>query len=199
MRFQLRPPFQCLSISNSGKPVLRSSWTISVHHTWCGQPSRRLSRPVVWSIWLSINTIALMPVSRNARPGCIGAKPCNCARMSGEALHSTQLIPSSDSAMDDWVRAWARRLPSRKPAQLTQLQFHWGNPPPAAEPRIWMYMTAPGTRSEIKNSHNHKKSPGEPRLHSALKSTACEVHGDFKTDTQISVSRFSPRHKNLLG
>ncbi len=47
--------------------------------------------------------------------------------MSGEALHSTQFTPSSDRAMDDWVRAWARRLPLRKPAQLAQLQFHWGN------------------------------------------------------------------------
>jgi hypothetical protein len=44
--------------------------------------------------------------------------------MSGEALHKIQFTPSSDSAMDDWVRACARKLPSRKPAQLTQLQFH---------------------------------------------------------------------------
>jgi hypothetical protein len=45
--------------------------------------------------------------------------------------------------MDDWVRALAFRLPSRKPAQLAQLQFHWGKPPPAADPRIWTNMEAP--------------------------------------------------------
>ncbi|MNS55640.1 hypothetical protein D3C72_2006970 [compost metagenome] len=63
--------------------------------------------------------------------------------MSGEVLHSTQFTPSSEIAMDDCVRALARRLPSRKPAQFTQLQFHWGKPPPAAEPRIWTNMDAP--------------------------------------------------------
>ncbi|MNF03846.1 hypothetical protein D3C80_2032430 [compost metagenome] len=63
--------------------------------------------------------------------------------MSGEALHSTQFTPSSEMAMDDWVRAVARKLPSRKPAQFTQLQFHCGKPPPAADPRIWTNMTAP--------------------------------------------------------
>jgi hypothetical protein len=73
--------------------------------------------------------------------------------MSGEALHNTQLTPSSEIAMDDWVRAWARRLPLRKPAQLAQLQFHWGKPPPAAEPRIWTNMAAP-------SANRNKKRPG---------------------------------------
>ena len=60
--------------------------------------------------------------------------------MSGEVLHSTQFTPSSEIVMDDWVRALAFRLPSRKPAQLAQLQFHWRKPPPAAEPRIWIFI-----------------------------------------------------------
>lgn len=113
MRFHTRPPFQWLSMLNSGKPVVRSWWTMSVHHTWCGQPSRRLSRPVVWSIWLSSRTMASIPVSRRARAGCIGANAWSWARMSGEALHRIQCSPSSDRAMDDWVRAVARRVPSR--------------------------------------------------------------------------------------
>ncbi|MNG24857.1 hypothetical protein D3C84_1096300 [compost metagenome] len=33
MRFQFSPPFQWVSMVNSGKPVLRSSWTMSVHQT----------------------------------------------------------------------------------------------------------------------------------------------------------------------
>src|SRR3546814_17814239 len=75
--------------------------------------------------------------------------------MSGEALHSTQFTPSSEIAMDDWVRAWARRLPLRKPAQLAQLQFHWGKPPPAADTRIWNTMVAP-------SAHHNKKTTGGP-------------------------------------
>ncbi|MNG11193.1 hypothetical protein D3C84_947130 [compost metagenome] len=60
--------------------------------------------------------------------------------MSGEALHNTQSLPLALMAMDDWVRGWARSLPLRTPRQLRQLQFHWGKPPPAAEPRIWICM-----------------------------------------------------------
>jgi hypothetical protein len=54
----------------------------------------------------------------------MGAKLWSWARMSGEVLHSTQFTPLSEIAMDDWVRALARRLPLRKPAQFSQLQFH---------------------------------------------------------------------------
>ncbi|MCY1305526.1 hypothetical protein D9M70_553340 [compost metagenome] len=138
--FQASPPFQCWSMPNSGKPLLRSCRTMSVHQTWCGQPSRRLSRPVTWSIWLSSRMIAAMPVSRGRRAGCSGGKASSWARMSGEALHSTQSMPLALMAMDDCVRGWARTLPLRTPRQLRQLQFHWGKPPPAAEPRIWMCM-----------------------------------------------------------
>lgn len=42
--------------------------------------------------------------------------------------------------MEDWVRARALRLPWRKPWQLGQLQFHWGKPPPAAEPSIRIFI-----------------------------------------------------------
>jgi hypothetical protein len=40
----------------------------------------------------------------------------------------------SPTAIDDWVRARVRIVPWRRPAQLRQLQFHCGKPPPAAEP-----------------------------------------------------------------
>ena len=187
MGCQLSPPFQCSSMLNSGKPVVRSWWTISVHQTSWGQPSRRLSRPVVWSIWLSSRTMARMPVSRRARAGCSGAKPASWARMSGEALHRIQFTPSSDRAMEDWVRAWALRVPLRKPSQLTQLQFHWGKPPPAAEPRIWICMG--------------KAKPGKstPRRTGAWgASTVGEVHGDFEADAQVSVSRLGPHGRSPL-
>jgi len=41
---------------------------------------------------------------------------------------------SALTAMEDCVRGVARRLPLRTPSQLRQLQFHCGNPPPAAAP-----------------------------------------------------------------
>jgi hypothetical protein len=55
--------------------------------------------------------------------------------MSGEALNKTQFWESPLTVMDDWVRAVKRGLPWRQASQLGQLQFHWGNPPPAAEPK----------------------------------------------------------------
>ena len=55
--------------------------------------------------------------------------------MSGEALNKTQFLASPLTVIDDWVRAVNRGLPWRQASQLGQLQFHWGNPPPAAEPK----------------------------------------------------------------
>jgi hypothetical protein len=69
--------------------------------------------------------------------------------MSGDAFTNTQdckLLPLT--AIEDCVRARVRRVPARKPAQFGQLQFHWGKPPPAADPstRIftlrWMRLPA---------------------------------------------------------
>jgi hypothetical protein len=39
--------------------------------------------------------------------------------------------------MDDWVRGRALTVPLRTPAHKRQLQFHWGKPPPAEDPRTW--------------------------------------------------------------
>jgi len=49
-------------------------------------------------------------------------------------LQSSQLSPSPLSAIEDCVRGRAFNVPRRTPSQLRQLQFHCGNPPPAAEP-----------------------------------------------------------------
>src|SRR5690554_3580743 len=84
--------------------------------------------------------MAEIPVSRSARAGCMAGKSASCARMSGDALNRIQCSPSSLRAMDDWVRARALRVPLRKPEQFRQLQFHWGKPPPAPEPRIRICM-----------------------------------------------------------
>ena len=61
--------------------------------------------------------------------------------MSGEALNSTpSALASPCTKIDDWVRAFARTRPLRTPAQLRQLQFHCGKPPPADAPRMVIRM-----------------------------------------------------------
>jgi hypothetical protein len=85
---------------------------------------------VLWSISLSMSTMARSAVSRRARPGCMAGKAANWARMSGEALNSTQSTPFALTVMEDWVRGWARSLPWRMRRQLLQLQFLCGMPPP---------------------------------------------------------------------
>src|SRR5262249_54336614 len=76
-----------------------------------------------------------------------------------------------ETAMDDWVRARALIDPARKPLQFGQLQFHWGKPPPAADPstRIfterWALPACAGRR---------------PR-YSAIR----HIHGDFHAKPQF--------------
>jgi hypothetical protein len=56
--------------------------------------------------------------------------------MSGDALISSQFSPSCVSAMLDCVRGVTRASPERASSQTKQRQFHWGTPPPAADPRM---------------------------------------------------------------
>ncbi|MBA2594623.1 MAG: hypothetical protein H0U97_21250 [Gammaproteobacteria bacterium] len=56
-------------------------------------------------------------------------------------MNNTHSSPSP-TAIDDWVRACARIVPWRRPAQLRQLQFHCGKPPPAAEPSTYTRIAA---------------------------------------------------------
>src|ERR1700730_6638788 len=58
-----------------------------------------------------------------------------CCRRSGEAFKRNQSDESGDTATCAWERARAFIVPKRKALQFGQLQFHWGKPPPAAEPR----------------------------------------------------------------
>jgi hypothetical protein len=46
--------------------------------------------------------------------------------------------------MEDCVRGWQESEPSRAPRQFGQLQFHWGKPPPAADPSTRTHMQVPG-------------------------------------------------------
>ena len=78
--------------------------------------------------------------------------------MSGEALNRTQVLSSPLTVMDDWVRAVKRLLPLRQASQLGQLQFHCGNPPPAAEPKTCTFtlkIPAVGPNRSISRFYMH--------------------------------------------
>src|ERR1700686_1861170 len=83
-------------------------------------------------------------VSRIARAGWASGNERSWARMSGDASTRIQLAPSALTAMEDCVLGRALMLPRRKPSQLLQLQFHCGNPPPAADPRTRTLTMAEG-------------------------------------------------------
>ena len=59
----------------------------------------------------------------------------SCCLRSGDALRSNQVASTGEIATCAWVRAWPFKTPLRKRSQFEHLQFHWGKPPPAAEPR----------------------------------------------------------------
>ena len=106
--------------------------------------SRSISNPVAWSTWPSISTTAAIAVSRTPRAGCSAGLARICSRMSGEALNRMPSAPSSGrTKIDDCVRGLARTPPERTPAQLRQLQFHCGKPPPAAVPSVVMRIIGP--------------------------------------------------------
>lgn len=107
--------------------------------------------------------------------------------MSGEALTRTQEASSlPETAIEDWVRARARKVPARYPAQFAQLQFHWGNPPPAADPstRIFTKKRAPPAYADER-----------PFALSAIR----HVHGDFHAIPHFYRLRGFPTHNESPG
>src|SRR2546428_12390971 len=104
-----------------------------------------------------------MAVSRGARAGCSTAFALSCARMSGEALTSAHWRSSPPlTAIEDWVLGRARRVPLRTPEQLRQLQFHWGKPPPAADPSTLILTTHRGSTGsgECRKARSPDPPPG---------------------------------------
>src|SRR6202008_3916462 len=67
-------------------------------------------------------------------------------------------------AMEDCVRGRARNVPVRTPAQLRQLQFHWGKPRPAAEPttRIFTDSSGWGTSSRAEQAAGARRPGSRP-------------------------------------
>jgi hypothetical protein len=66
--------------------------------------------------------------------GCKNLQPPICSRTSGEQLNRIQSTSSALIAIDDWVRRLTRASPFQNNSQMRHLQFHCGDPPPAADP-----------------------------------------------------------------
>ena len=54
--------------------------------------------------------------------------------MSGDALNKIQSSPFPLTVIEDCVLGVLFIVPERRRLQLSQLQFHYGNPPPAPVP-----------------------------------------------------------------
>ena len=79
-------------------------------------------------------------------------------------------------------------VPRRTPSQLGQLQFHWGKPPPAADPRTRILTKVfQGRRKQGKTSN--RTSP-------VTDLAGCAIHRGFETKTNLGVLRLCP-HKHL--
>src|SRR6185369_14902953 len=97
-------------------------------------------RPVIWSTSALVTTTALIGELRFGPDftGWSSGVSLICLRMSGEALSNTQLAPSAETASEDCSLALYPATPARTLAECKPLQFHCGNPPPAADPRTLM-------------------------------------------------------------
>src|ERR1700731_1185542 len=178
-----------------GLPRVRSAYAWSVHQMDSGRTdSRSMKRPVLWSICASTSTMPPMAVSRRARAGCSMGFALSWARMSGEALTRVHACRSRPlTAIEDWVLGSARNVPLRTPEQLRQLQFHCGNPPPAAEPSTRIFTVALGRAGSQAPRRTGLRSPAA-RLPALESSAIRDVHRDFHAEAEISRSWCFPAH-----
>src|SRR5579863_1725385 len=82
-----------------------------------------------------VRTTPWIGVFRVPSTGANSASRRSCCRRSGEALTSSQEEEWSETANCACVRACDFSSPRRRRLQFEHAQFHWGKPPPAAEPR----------------------------------------------------------------
>src|SRR5450631_3867247 len=98
-----------------------------------------LSKPAMQSTSAPVSTTPAMGEERNPARGCRNAECPICSRRSGEALSRNHLAPSLLMARLAWDRGSAAGSPARALLQASALEFHWGNPPPAAAPSATEY------------------------------------------------------------
>jgi hypothetical protein len=92
-------------------------------------------------------------------------------------------------AMDDCVLAVYPGVSARTAWQFRQLQFHWGKPPPAAEPKTLIFMVT------LFRGEKNPDNPKGVRGWQAVESTVGDVHGDFETETHVNKRWCSPLHE----
>src|SRR6202140_4984595 len=76
-----------------------------------------------------------------------------CVLRSGEALRRNQTLELVVKASWVWLRARPRNFPALTLWQLAQAQFHWGKPPPAAEPRTFTRIRSGSEQTAERSSH----------------------------------------------
>src|SRR5262249_22540107 len=77
-----------------------------------------------------------------------------------------------------------RSVPARSPEQLRQLQFHWGKPPPAADPRTRI-LTAPQARWAQGQTAVAPRGWG---------SASGDIQGDLHAKTEVDRLWYFPAH-----
>src|SRR5690348_5904110 len=92
--------------------------------------------------------------------------------------------------MEDCVLLRALRVPPRTPAQLRQLQFHCGKPPPAADPRTRIFIQGAARGQRTRRSAT--------RAPSVSRSAMGDVHRDFHAEAKVDRLRNFPLHDGLL-
>jgi hypothetical protein len=75
----------------------------------------------------------------------------SCERRSGDAFTKNQRYPSALIPTLHWVLS--PRSPVRVASHWRHAQFHWGTPPPAADPNIWIIITCLGKQIRVFRDH----------------------------------------------
>src|SRR5262245_26060299 len=99
-----------------------------------GCASRSVNSPATWSTSPLVKTTLQIGLSRFPLRGSNADVLLICWRRSGDALNNIHCRSSADTAMEDWVLAGAAGSPPLALFDAGSLLFHWGKPPPAADP-----------------------------------------------------------------
>ena len=145
-----------------------------------GWLSRSESSPATWSTSPLVRTAAAIGLWRLPACGWSCGVAWICWRRSGDAFNSSQRSPSALTAKDDCVRASAAGSFARARLQFPQLQFHCGNPPPAAAPKTRICTANP--------------RPGPRRTAERSDDDCAGVCVDLEPDRNLDDLRLSPHH-----
>ena len=148
---------------------------------WCGRSAHRPARCRRWPC--------------RARPRRLqhGVRP-QLREDVGGGIDERPGLRISAADGDRGLRAGvARNVPLRTPEQLRQLQFHWGKPPPAADPSTRIFTVRIGRHpghAPFKGLTEPERQAPSPHLSLPIR----DVHRDFHTETEINRLWGFPTH-----